>query len=283
MVSDYAVAVPGSIGREKSKPVNGMDSKVVLVLTVWAFFSLIFLMPILLNFVSGYIALGFLAIFLGWWAFFILYLRDAKHIEKMFLFVGYLIRTKKSENVIAKYTQPLSYIAKSYPIKDIHEGGLIEYYGATNPWGLLLEVEPFRVGDDELESHQAQLTDVFNSLPEGVKITVINTSYIDETQQFITTVRDRANNPELTLQQKEHLARIHRELVNDEAVIVDWNINISIIFDGVENQKDAVVKQGEYIPGIVNGLQEAGLHCFVISEKTRIIDQYRKMMEAQII
>ncbi len=282
MVSDYSISVPGSIGREKSRPVNGIDSKVVYVLAVWAFMSLIFLLPILVDFVSGIGAMIFFVIFIGWWAFFLKYLRDAKHIEKMFLFVSYLIRSKRSENVIAKYTQPLSYIAKSYPVKDVHEGGLIEYYGASTPWGVLLKVDPFKISDDELESHQAQLTDVFNSLPEGVKFTVINTSYVDESEQFINTVRNQANNPAITRQQKEHLAQIHKELVNDDTVIVDWTILISIIFDDAANLNEAIVKKGEKVPGIVNGLQEAGLDCFVITDRAEVVDQFRKMMEAEI-
>ena len=282
MTSDYTVAVPGSIGRENSKPVNGIDSKVIYVLAIWAFISLMFLFPVLLGIVSGIIALTFFIFFLGWWAFFYIYLRDAKHIEKLSLFLSYLLRTRRAENIIAKYTQPLKYIADSYPVKDIHECGLIEYYGPTTPWGVLINVDPFKVGDDELESHQAQLTEVFNSLPENVKLSVINTSYVDESQQFITTVRDRANDPILTKPQKEHLTQIHHELVNDAAVIVDWTILISLIFNDAETLVEAQVKTGEYVPGILNGLRDAGLNCFVITEKTEIITQYRKMMEAQI-
>jgi hypothetical protein len=281
MTSDYAMSVPGSIGREKSRPVNGIDQNVVYVLTAWAFLSLLFLLPMLL-FVSGLAAMVLFVLFIGWWGFFFIYLKDAKHIEKMFLFGHYLIRTKRSENVIAKYTQPLSYIAKSYPVKSIHESGLVEYYGATNPWGVLLSVDPFKVSDDDIESYQAQLTDVFNSLPEGVKFTVINTSYVDESKQFISTVRNKANDPSLTRQQKEHLTQIHKELVNDDTVIVDWGITISIIFDGSTNLKEALVKRDEYVPGIVNGLQDVGLCCYVITDKTEIIYQYRNQMEAQI-
>src|SRR5659263_387113 len=123
--------------------------------------------------------------------------------RKAILFFKYLLRVKRSENFIAKYTQPLKYIASSYPVKDIHEGGLIEYYGPTTPWGVLLEVDPFRVGDDELEAHQAQLVEVFDSLPETIKFSVINTSYVDESEHIISTIRDRANDPHLSLPQKE--------------------------------------------------------------------------------
>lgn len=282
MTSDYALAVPGSIGREKSRPVNGIDSKVVYVLAGWAFLSLILLFPIMLNFVSGLLSLIMFGIFIMWWACFFIFFRDPKHIEKATLFIKYLIRVRRSEDVIAKYTQPISYIAKSYPIKDIHEHGLIEFYGATNPWGVSLSVDPFKVSDDDIDSYQAQLTEVFNSLPEGVKFMVTNTSFVDESKQFINTVRTKANDPSLTRPQKEHLTQIHKELVEDETIIVDWGITISIIFDGPTNLKEALVKKDEYVPGIVSGLQDAGLRCYIITDKTEIIYQYRNQLEAQI-
>jgi hypothetical protein len=283
MVSDYSASVPGSIGREKNRPVNGLDNNVVYVLAVWAFASLIFLMPIMIGLVSGIGQYVLLCLFLAWWAFFLKYLSTAKHIDKLFLFLNYILRTQRSENVIAKYTQPLSYIATSYPIKDVHEDGFIEYYGATNPYGVILHVDPYRVSDDDLESHQAQLTEVFNSFPEGVKFTVINTSFLDDSQQFINTVRDKANRPILMKKQKEHLASIHLDRVSDETLVVDWTIILSLIFDGAADIKDARIKKGEYVPGIVNGLQEAGMRCYVITDKSEIVMEYRKMLEAPIV
>ncbi len=281
-MTDYASSVPGSIGREKFRPAYGMDSRMFYVLMAWAFISLIFLLPVLVNLVTGYAAMVMVVLFLGWWAFFYKYLRSPKHIEKAFLFAGYLLRTKRSEHIIAKYTQPLEYLSSSLPVKKIHEGGLIEYYGKTQAWGVLLKVDPFRVSDDDLDGHQAQLTSVFNSLPEGVKLTVINTSYVDESQQFINTVRNAANDPEITRPQREHLAELHRELSYDDSVIVDWSILISVIFDNAQSLKDATVKMGEYVPGIVNGLLDAGLMSFILTEKTDVVTEFRKMIGAQI-
>ncbi len=279
MTSDYSVAVPGSIGREKSRPINGVDEKVIYTFALWAFLSLIFLLPLLLGAAGGLKLLILLTLFTVWWAIFFKYLRSIKHIEKAILFFKYLLRVKRGENIVAKYTQPLKYIAASYPIKDIHEGGLIEYYGPTTPWGVLIEVDPFRVADDELESYQAQLVEIFDSLPETIKFSVINTSYIDDSEHIISSIRNRANDIHLSLPQKEHLAHLHSELVNDIAPIIDWKILISLIFDDASNLKEALVKMGEYIPGIVNGLQEAGLNCFVIEDKVDIVNQFKKMME----
>lgn len=279
MTSDYVVAVPGSIGREKSRPINGVDEKVLYAFALWAFLSLIFLLPMLLGAASGLKSLILLTLFLAWWAVFFKYLRSVKHIEKAILFFKYLLRVRRGENVIAKYTQPLKYIASSYPVKDIHEGGLIEYYGATTPWGVLLEVDPFRVGEDELESHQTQLVEVFDSLPETIKFSVINTSYVDDSEHIISIIRNKANDPNLSLQQKEHLAHLHSEFSNETSAVVDWKILISLIFDDASNLKEAVVKKGEYIPGIINGLQEAGLNCFAIEDKVEVINRFRKMME----
>jgi len=279
MTSDYSVAVPGSIGREKSRPINGVDEKIIYAFALWAFLSLIFLLPLLLGLVRGISAIFLLTLFLAWWAIFIKYFRSTKHIEKTILFFKYLLRVKRGENIIAKYTQPLKYIAASYPVKDIHEGGLIEYYGPTTPWGVLIEVDPFRVSDDELESHQAQLVEIFDSLPETIKFSVINTSYVDDSEHIISSIRNRANDPHLSLPQKEHLAHLHNELANDAASVIDWKILISLVFDDASNLKEAVVKMGEYIPGIVNGLQEANLNCFVIEDKVEIVNQFRKMME----
>jgi hypothetical protein len=144
---------------------------------------------------------------------------------------------------------------------------------------VLLEVDPFRVGDDELEAHQAQLVEVFDSLPETIKFSVINTSYVDESEHIISTIRDRANDPHLSLPQKEHLAYLHYEFSNETAPVIDWKILISLVFDDASNLKEALVKMGEYIPGIVNGLQEAGLNCFVIEDKVEVVNKFRKMME----
>jgi hypothetical protein len=279
MTSDYSVAVPGSIGREKSRPINGVDEKVIYTFAFWAFLSLLFLMPLMLGAAGGLKSLILLTLFLVWWAVFFKYLRSTKHIEKAILFFKYLLRVKRRENFIAKYTQPLKYIASSYPVKDIHEGGLIEYYGPTTPWGVLLEVDPFRVGDDELEAHQAQLVEVFDSLPETIKFSVINTSYVDDSEHIISNIRNRANDPHLSLQQKEHLAYLHYEFSNETVPVIDWKILISLVFDDASNLKEALVKMGEYIPGIVNGLQEAGLNCFVIEDKVEVVNKFRKMME----
>ncbi len=279
MTSDYSVSVPGSIGREKSRPINGVDEKVIYTFALWAFLSLLFLLPLLLGGVNGLRSLVLVTLFVVWWAIFFKYLRSIKHIEKAILFFKYLLRVKRGENIVAKYTQPLKYIAASYPVKDVHEGGLIEYYGPTTPWGVLIEVDPFRVADDELESYQAQLVEVFDSLPETIKFSVINTSYVDDSEHMISSIRSKANDPHLSLPQKEHLANLHSELVNDGAPVIDWKILISLIFDDASNLKEAVVKMGEYIPGIVNGLQEAGLNCFVIEDKVHIVSQFRKMME----
>jgi hypothetical protein len=120
---------------------------------------------------------------------------------------------------------------------------------------------------------------VFDSLPETIKFSVINTSYVDESEHIISTIRDRANDPHLSLPQKEHLAYLHYEFSNETAPVIDWKILISLVFDDASNLKEALVKMGEYIPGIVNGLQEAGLNCFVIEDKVEVVNKFRKMME----
>src|SRR5659263_53184 len=273
MTSDYSVAVPGSIGKEKSRPINGVDEKVIYTFALWAFLSLIFLMPLLLG-AGVWISLILLTLFLVWWAIFFKYMRSTKHIEKAILFFKYLLRVKRSENFIAKYTQPLKYIASSYPVKDIHEGGLIEYYGPTTPWGVLLEVDPFRVGDDELEAHQAQLVEVFDSLPETIKFSVINTSYVDESEHIISTIRDRANDPHLSLPQKEHLAYLHYEFSNETASVIDWKILISLVFDDASNLKEALVKMGE------SPILTRASFRLEASSKTRLIKIFQSITEA---
>lgn len=285
MTSEYSAAVPGSISREKSKPVYGIDGKVVFTLSVWAFVSLAFLFPVLIGFTEGLVSLLLFSLFVGWWAIFIAFFRDARHIEKAILFLQYFFRTRRGEDVVAKYTQPLAYIMKSYPIEDLIECPeycLIKYHGATHPWGVLFKVDPYKVSDDDLEAHQAQLTDFINSLPEGVKFSVINTSYVDDSSEMLDYIKDKANAEHLSRPQKEHLAQLYSSLSADETTIVDWTILISAIWDDCETFEDAKNKAGQYIGGIANGLQDTGLNCFCITKKTEIVQEFRRMLEAQL-
>jgi dolichol kinase len=107
MTSDYSVAVPGSIGREKSRPINGVDEKVIYTFALWAFLSLIFLMPLLLG-AGVWISLILLTLFLVWWAVFFKYLRSTKHIEKAILFFKYLLRTCLRHYLSKKSSQTLT-------------------------------------------------------------------------------------------------------------------------------------------------------------------------------
>ena len=126
--------VPGEMGRDRTKLITFITIEWAVIFSIFAVIAIFFiLLSVLWSFwfIVPVVLAGIV------WA---VVAGTADRIDDTKMVLSYIYRKFKGKTVIAKYKMPDDVILNHFPIKHIHDGGLIEY--TEGHYGVLLRVDP---------------------------------------------------------------------------------------------------------------------------------------------
>lgn len=237
-----------------------------------------------------YAALLFLVVIL--WA---KYFRNDELVEFQKDRLVFFIADVRGKHVIDAFDEQLKTLMKIIPIKEIHEGGIIEFQsnqsGAfhwfkrllklevrrNNEYGILLETFPPRISDEFREYHEAKQEKVVNGLPVNTLYESIACSvqepkkpvlqYLLELQK---TTKGKAND--------QLLADMYLKISQDEDMVISWRYFAFMSLGEQKNIEAARIQFGAVVPGLLRSMSAASLHPMVLTNERDIINAYQIML-----
>src|SRR5574343_1373896 len=125
-------------------------------------------------------------------AFWLKYFSSSEKVDKQFNTVRFFFADKKGDHVINMFTVSASFLEKIVPIKDIHEGGIIEF--TDSKFGVLMETFPIRISDEDREDHEKKIQKVVNGIPANTHFKTIACSRLQPRKPIEQHLLEVANN-----------------------------------------------------------------------------------------
>jgi hypothetical protein len=247
--------VSGEMGRDKTRLVSFITIEWALVFLVFAVIAIIFIM--LGAFGSPVFFAPLIVVFLIW----AVLAGTADRIDNTKTVLSYFYRSFRGKRVISKYKMPDDVILKHFPVKTIHEGGLIEYTGGH--YGVLLKVDPPRTTDDK--GINTALESVFNSLIPGDMLKIMACSRLNTYKPYSNDILAAANQEGATDEQRKHLHSIYQMVEENTNETVEWQFNAALIF-AADDQEDAGIIVETRLPGLKALFNNAGVNVYPIND-----------------
>ena len=207
----------------------------------------------------------------------------------------FFIADLRGKHVIDAFAEQLKTLMKIIPIREIHEGGIVEFQSNQsgflhwlkrllklevrkhNEFGVLFETFPPRISDEYRELHEAKLEKVVNGLPVNTLFESIACSVLEPKKPVLQyllelqkTSGGKAND--------QLLADMYLKISKDEDQVISWRY---FKFLSLGQQKDieaARIQFGAVVPGLLHSMSAASLHPVVLSDEQDIINAYQIML-----
>jgi hypothetical protein len=207
---------------------------------------------------------------------FVKFFWGAKSMDRTFLMYRYFIRSITGKNSIAKYALSASFLESIVPIKAFHDLGIIEFMG--NRYGLLMQIEPSRISDDELDSHIAKGRSLVDALHGSLLMKFYVVSVTSSGAAVEKNVIDIINKEKRSKKQKQHLYSIYHHLQDSVKTVIQWRFYIFINLGDYKNLGEAKIARSQYIPGIESKLQKSGVRVMPLLDKNTLALAYRQCL-----
>ncbi|MEN6292352.1 MAG: hypothetical protein ABFD07_10125 [Methanobacterium sp.] len=207
----------------------------------------------------------------------------------------FFIADLRGKHVIDAYNEQLKTLMKIIPIKDIHEGGIVEFQSNQsgfihwlkrllklevkkhNEFGVLFETFPPRISDEYREIHEAKQEKVVNGLPVNTLYESIACSVLEPKKPVLQYL--------LELQKKsggkandQLLADMYLQISQDEDQVISWRYFKFLSLGQQKNIEAARIQFGAVVPGLLHSMSAASLHPTVLKDEWDIINAYQMML-----
>ena len=265
--------VPKSITRMKEE-FGGLSLKYIIIYFITVGISLALALSILLipNMIIRAILMVIIFIII---VIFALFMRSPSVMDRSWLMYLFTIKSIRGENIVSKFTLPAAFLEKIIPLKQIHEKGLIEF--TNNQYGLLLNSEPSRISNDELDSHIRKVVTLINSLHDELLMKIIVYSINKKGIKILgKNIIDVVNLNNKTKEQKKHLHSIYDKIQNNTDPTIQWGFYIFLYLGTHETLNKAIAAMNTYSPKFEEKLHTTGAKVIQLKDKGSIAMIYRQ-------
>ncbi len=265
--------VPKSITKMKEE-YGGLSFKHIVIYSITVVISLALTLSIL--FISKMIVRVILMLIMFIIiVIFILFMRSPSVMDRSWLMYLFLIKSLRGENIISKFKLPAAFLEKIIPIKEVHDKGLIEF--TNNRYGLLLNSEPSRISNDELDSHIRKVVTLIDSLHDELLMKIIVYSINKKGIKILgKNIIDIVNLNNKTKEQKKHLHSIYDKIQNNNDPTIQWGFYIFLYLGIHETLNKAYAAMNTYLPKYEEKLYATGAKVVQIKDKDSIAMVYRQ-------
>jgi len=270
--------VPKSITRMKEE-FEGLSFKHIVIYSITAVITLSLILSIL--FITNMIVRAILMVIIFIIVvIFTLFMRSPSVMDRSWLMCLFLIKSIRGENIVSKFTLPTAFLEKIIPIKEIHDKGLIEF--TDNKYGILLNSEPSRISNDELDSHIRKVVTLIDSLHDELLMKIIVYSINKKGIKILgKNIIDIVNLNNKTKEQKKHLHSIYDKIQNNTDPTIQWGFYIFLYLGTHETLNKAMAAMNAYLPKYEEKLHTTGARVVQLKDKNSIAMIYRQCIRPQ--
>lgn len=268
------------MAKAKEDAYYGISKEWVVTLIIWAVVSVVFLAVIvIIN--STIIKLVIFSMLVMWWGIYTKWFRNSSRMRRTFFIVSYVWREWKGDTVVAKYDIPVEFLQKVIPLIDVHKGGLMEFKGKE--YGILIKVNPPRIGDDELERYTRNIQIFLDGINDNLTVKTIAASKSNMVKPLVNRLNELAVDKNLTTSQKEHVYKLLEEQNERKAPIIQWEFCVYINIGIYDNLEDAIRMKDALLPGMLKNMIRADLRPRAMITNSEIGLAYRQMISQKVV
>lgn len=272
-LNNYSAKAPKIIRKVKDESFAGGNFMAFAVLVVWLFGSLLIIAPLAFPLFQRwtYPILGLLC---AWWGLYLMYGRGSK-LDDSILLLRFMFDDISGLHTIAKYDANPAFLSDVFPLKEIHEDGLIEFKDKS--FGVLLRYFPERIDDEAMKAFGQRMQLVIDGLHGDTAIKFISSSKNNMKRPILDRLLEamnRTKNPKIF----DYLHSIYKMIEGKENAAIEWSFVIFFSLGKFENLQDAIDMMEARVPGLQQSFyDEAGINTVKIIDKMEIAKEYRQM------
>lgn len=234
----------------------------------------IIIMLMLSNFAPWRVKIVMWALVLAYIVFFFKFLKSDETLDRSILMWNYFMRSMRGQTMIAKYTCSVPFLQQIVPIVSVHNEGIIQF--TENRWGILINSDPDRVIDDELDAHIMKVKDVVDSLFGDLVLKTFVCSRKNSAKPVEQDIVKKMNDPEKTIPQKQHLHSIYQDIRGNTKPQIDWVFYIFLSLGIYATVEEAQQARQTHLPGFESRLRASGMHVVQMTDPNEIAMCYRQ-------
>jgi hypothetical protein len=195
--------------------------------------------------------------------------------DRSILMYKFLLRSIKGETTIAKFRLPDGFMESIIPIRAFHQDGIIEFM--KNKYGLLMQVEPSRICEDDIDTHIQKTRSLVDSL-HGELLTKAFVCSMQETgyRPLARNVVNIINTQERTPEQKKHLDSLYHHAMENNNTVIQWKFYVFLGLGTYATLDKAIIAKKQYFPGFSDKLQKLGILVMPLKKKEALASAYKQ-------
>jgi len=200
--------------------------------------------------------------------------------DKSMVKFWYFVSEIRGKHVIHKLTSKDNDLRSVYPLKKIHNGGLIQFIGKE--YSVLLKLNPKRTADEDREDHQKKMTGLVDGLGTGRHFKIIACSKVNPRKEIIDHIMTVANKTG-SKERAEHLNGILLKLMGDQSQIMMYRHYAFLGFGKHDSLESAEIAKGAVLEGLLLNMKRANLKPQLMENVREIRNAYREMSSERVI
>lgn len=207
-------------------------------------------------------------------AIFFIFVLDKNRFDRIIIYYKFMVRLYKGKTTIYAFVLPLKQLKKHIPIENIHEDGLIQY--SKRQYGVLFRYDPPNVPSSELERFHERIEYVVNSFGHGIEASFHFYDMIDRTNSLGNGLLKAMNDENKTLQQKQHLYGMYKEVTQTTEPKVSTEFLMAIKLGKFKSPEHASKAYKSTMPGILKALRERGIYSMQVIGESDVAIEFKK-------
>jgi hypothetical protein len=223
-----------------------------------------------------------LVVFLAGWSYtWYKLLSSPEKTEKTLLTLRFRYKDTRGRHIINKFDSYDKTLLSIVPIVGIHNDGIIEFKGKK--WGIVMELHPKRISDEEREAHEKRMEKVVNGIPANTHFKTIACSRLEPRKpimQYILEITSQSSGKKAT---DQHLAGLYNKVASDGTPVISWKYYAFQSLGEQKTYESAKIQYGAVIPGLLKNMKMAQLQPVIIEDPMEVAMAYRTMLTEMII
>jgi len=274
-LSVYSANAPKVIRKVKDKAYGGATLKSFGVVVGWVVVSVFIVLP-LAFFESTIVECLVAAVLIGWWGLYYKYASTESKLEESILFLKFFFDGYSGLHTIARYDTDLKFLEDVFPLKNIHEDGLIQFL--DNHYGLLIKFVPPQVQDEDEDAHGLRMQEVIDGLAGNTSIKFIATSKQTLRKPLLEKLLKMMNKRGVNKKVYEYLYSIYEMIRDKDTKDIEWTFCAFFGLGVYDDLQDAIDQMDSEYPGLVDSLTDAGMkQISKLTDRMKIAQEYRQM------
>jgi hypothetical protein len=267
------LSTPKTIKKAREEVYAGISFKWFLIITVWAGVSVVLSLP--LFFVHNTVIKCFiLAAELVWWSIYALHFRTVDLFDETLLKLSFMWDAYCGLHTVSKYTMKIKFLEMIFPLKAIHEGGLIEF--TNKKYGILIGYTPPKVQAEDRQIHRLNMQKVIDRLTGDMMLMFIGSSRQSMRTPVLKKITKAMNGKEVPKHIYKYLYSLYKFVNSKGKSTPQWNFYMFLGLGVCENLEAAYSKMTSELPGFLDALENAKIRAEPFTDPKEIAKQYHQ-------